>query len=136
MSGVGAASEPDTLAGKGLGAHAAGNDDDFERLRVVALDLLDLLDLLDTPAEERFDRITRIARELFDVPVAEINLIDDERQFTKSPQLPGRSPNLVRTESFCEVTIQQSDLVVVPDATRDERFAHRDPVTDERHIRF
>ncbi|MCS5720104.1 SpoIIE family protein phosphatase [Herbiconiux sp. CPCC 205763] len=117
----------------GLGAHETGDHDDFERLRVAAVERLDLLD---TPAEERFDRITRIARELFDVPMAAINLIDDERQFTKSPQIPGRSPNLVRTESFCEVTIEQPDMVVVPDATRDERFAHRHPVTDERHVRF
>ncbi|MFB2598078.1 PP2C family protein-serine/threonine phosphatase [Herbiconiux sp. P17] len=117
----------------GLGAHETGIDDDFERLRVAAVERLDLLD---TPAEERFDRITRIARELFDVPVAEINLIDDERQFTKSPHLPGKATSIARIDSFCEVTVQQPDIVVVPDATEDERFAHRSPVTDERHVRF
>jgi hypothetical protein len=117
----------------GLGAHETGNDDDFERLRV---DAVERLDLLDTPAEERFDRITRIAREIFDVPVAEINLIDETRQFTKSPQLPGKPTAIARVDSFCDVTVQQRDLVVVPDATQDERFAQRSPVTDERHVRF
>jgi hypothetical protein len=117
----------------GTGVHGAGYDDEFERLRVAAVERLDLLD---TPPEERFDRITRIARELFDVPVAEINLIDDERQFTKSPQLPGKATAIARIDSFCSVTVQQPDMIVVPDATQDDRFAQRSPVTDERHVRF
>lgn len=117
----------------GLGAQETRIDDDFERLRVAAVERLDLLD---TPAEERFDRITRIARELFDVPVAEINLIDDERQFTKSPHLPGKATSIARIDSFCEITVRQPDIVVVPDATKDARFSDRSPVSDERHVRF
>ncbi|MCS5733831.1 PP2C family protein-serine/threonine phosphatase [Herbiconiux daphne] len=114
--------------------HTNGTADDrFERLRVAAVERLDLLD---TPAEERFDRITRIARELFDVPVAEINLIDDERQFTKSPQPGGVVQNTLRTDSFCDVTIQRPEMLVVPDATQDDRFASRVTVTGERHVRF
>lgn len=104
-----------------------------EHLRLAAVDELELLD---TPGEERFDRITRIARELFGVPVVEINLLDENRQFTKSPQIPGQSPYAPRSESFCDITIQGTDLLVVPDATADERFAHRTTVTGERHIRF
>ncbi|MFB2556976.1 PP2C family protein-serine/threonine phosphatase [Herbiconiux liangxiaofengii] len=109
------------------------SDDRLERLRVAAVESLSLLD---TPAEERFDRITRIARELFGVPVAEINLLDDTRQFTKSPQRPGISPISDRTQSFCDVAIQQPDVLVVPDATEDDRFSWRSTVTGERHIRF
>ncbi|MDO9398506.1 MAG: SpoIIE family protein phosphatase [Herbiconiux sp.] len=105
----------------------------FERLRVEAVERLNLLD---TPSEERFDRITRIARELFGVPVAEINLIDDSRQFTKSPQAPGAELNSRRVDSFCDVAIQRPEVLVVRDATQDERFARRTTVTGERHIRF
>ncbi|MET0843098.1 MAG: SpoIIE family protein phosphatase [Mycetocola sp.] len=104
-----------------------------ERMRIAAVEELDLLD---TPPEERFDRITRIAQQLFDVPVVEINLLDENRQFTKSPQTPGHSPNSPRSESFCDITIQEQGLLVVPDATADARFAHRDTVTGPRHIRF
>ena len=89
-----------------------------------------------TPPEERFDRITRLAREVFGVPVAEINLIGESLQFTKSPQAPGDDPTSPRSESFCDVTIQSPETLVVIDATRDERFAHRTTVTGERHIRF
>ncbi|HCC83092.1 MAG TPA: GGDEF domain-containing protein, partial [Methylophaga sp.] len=35
---------------------------------------------MDTPAEQRFDRITRLAKRMFDVPIALITLLDDERQ--------------------------------------------------------
>ena len=107
--------------------------DRFEKLR---LEAVDRLELLDTPAEERFDRITRIARELFHVPVAEINLLDDSRQFTKSPQRAGESPNSDRSQSFCDIAIQRPESLVVTDATQDERFASRTTVTGERHIRF
>lgn len=109
------------------------DDHGFEDLRVAAVERLNLLD---TPGEERFDRITRIARELFGVPVAEINLIDETRQFTKSPQPQGVSVISDRSQSFCDIAIQRPDLLVVPDATQDERFAERTTVTGSRHIRF
>jgi sigma-B regulation protein RsbU (phosphoserine phosphatase) len=105
----------------------------FERLRVAALERLNLFD---TPGEERFDRITRIARELFGVPVAEINFLNDEQQFTKSPQPRGAELFSPLASSFCEVTIRRPETLVVEDATKDERFASRDTVTGPRHIRF
>jgi sigma-B regulation protein RsbU (phosphoserine phosphatase) len=104
-----------------------------EDQRLVALGRLELML---TPPEERFDRITRLAREVFGVPVAEINLIGESVQFTKSPQAPGDDPLSVRSESFCDVTIQSPETLVVTDATRDDRFASRTTVTGERHIRF
>ena len=42
------------------------------------------LNILDTDAEERYDRVTRLARRLFNVPIAQISLIDEERQWFKS----------------------------------------------------
>jgi sigma-B regulation protein RsbU (phosphoserine phosphatase) len=89
-----------------------------------------------TPPEERFDRITRMARAMFDVPIAEINLIGESVQFTKSPQPPGVETLSERSQSFCDIAIQSPDTLVVADATKDERFAHRTTVTGERHIRF
>ena len=47
---------------------------------------LHALQVLDTPAEERFDRITRLAKRLLDVPIALISLVDAERQWFKSRQ--------------------------------------------------
>jgi sigma-B regulation protein RsbU (phosphoserine phosphatase) len=104
-----------------------------ERLRLAALNDVHLVD---TPPEERFDRITRLARQIFDVPIAQINLLGEFEQFTKSSQpagLPARRPV---NESFCSTTIQTPGLLVVPDATQDERFAGRPSVTGAHHIRF
>jgi serine phosphatase RsbU (regulator of sigma subunit) len=102
-----------------------------ERLRQV-----ERLDIVGTPPEERFDRITRLARELFGVPVAEINFIDAEHQFTKSPQAPGATVAIPREESFCNTAIRSPEMLVVDDATRDERFARHRVVTGPRHVRF
>jgi sigma-B regulation protein RsbU (phosphoserine phosphatase) len=89
-----------------------------------------------TGAEERFDRITRMAKQLFGVPIAEINFIDQDHQFTKSPQAPGGPSFGPRADSFCDVVVQQPDIIVVPDALEDARFAHRGSVTGAPHIRF
>lgn len=94
------------------------------------------LEIIGSPPEERFDRITRLAREIFDMPVAEINFLDEDTQFTKSPYYPDATQYTPRPESFCDVTVQQPDLIVVPDATKDDRFSSRTTVTGPRHIRF
>ncbi len=42
------------------------------------------LNILDTPAEERFDRLTRLAKRMFGVPIALVSLVDEDRQWFKS----------------------------------------------------
>ena len=54
---------------------------------------------MDSSPEERFDRITRTAKELFNVPVATLNLLDDHRVLAKSTQGPARK-EMDRRESF------------------------------------
>lgn len=70
------------MMGNFPGTDAAGV---LERERVGALAAMHLMD---SPSEERFDRITRLARELFEVPVAAVTLLDEERLLSKSPQVP------------------------------------------------
>lgn len=93
------------------------------------------LDLLDTPAEERFDRLTRLACRAFGVPIAAINLIDAERAWMKSRQ--GLAVcEVPRAHSFCAHGILQSAPLVVPDASQDPRF-HDNPFVDgAAHLRF
>lgn len=94
--------------------------------------------ILDTPPEERFDRVTRLARRLFDVDEALVNLIDRERQWTKSTSLgPQGNGNVVpRDESFCTTAILHPEGIVVEDATLDDRFKHNPNVTGTDHVRF
>ncbi|MEK6295963.1 MAG: GGDEF domain-containing protein, partial [Paraburkholderia tropica] len=48
------------------------------------VEILRSFQLLDTQPEERFDRITRLARRLFNVPIAAVTLVDTRRQWFKS----------------------------------------------------
>lgn len=93
------------------------------------------LGLLDTPAEERFDRITRLARVLFDVPIALISLVDADRQWFKS-RSGLDAEQTPREISFCGHAILGSDLFEIPDATRDERFRDNPLVAGEPDLRF
>ncbi len=47
------------------------------------LQQLHALNLLHTPAEERFDRLTRLARRLFNAPVALVSLLEEDHQWFK-----------------------------------------------------
>jgi PAS domain S-box-containing protein len=91
--------------------------------------------ILDTPPEERFDRITRLARKLFDVPIALITLVDAERQWFKSCQ-GLRVRETPRDISFCGHAILSQEGLVVPDTLLDERFADNPMVLGEAGIRF
>lgn len=94
------------------------------------------LGILDTPAEERFDRLTRLATRLFDVPMALISIIDKDRQWFKSCTGLCDVSETPRSISFCGHAILSADAMVVPDALKDKRFADNPLVTGEPYIRF
>ena len=96
---------------------------------------LEQYDVLDAPPTEAFDRITRLATRLFDVPVALVNFIDQEEQWCLSTcGLDMRRTSL--EASFCVHTIDQKGVMVIEDATEDDRFADNPLVTGKPHIRF
>ena len=101
------------------------------------LEALHALRLLDTPPEPRFDRLTRLAASLFDVQTALISLIDTDRQWFKS-RVGMDQCETPREDAFCNVAIRlpAASLMVVPDATRDARFADNPHVTGPDHVRF
>jgi hypothetical protein len=112
----------------------AGADDEAqcEAARLVALESYDILD---TPGEEAFDRITRLARNVFSVPIAAVTFIDGHRQWFKSRQGVDEHQTC-KADSFCNVAIRQNDVLVVPDALTDPRFAETGLVVGPPHIRF
>jgi phosphoribosyl 1,2-cyclic phosphodiesterase len=99
------------------------------------LDALRGLAVLDTPAEDRFDRITRIAASMFDAPIALVSLIDEKRQWFKSCiGLDVRETS--REQAFCAHAVYERKDVVVADTLLDERFADNPLVRQEPRIRF
>jgi diguanylate cyclase (GGDEF)-like protein len=111
------------------GAAAALAESESERLAA-----LDRLDVLDTPREEAFDRIARLARKVFNVPMAAVSFIDAHRQWYKANDglVGDQHP---REHSFCRHLVETGKALVVPDATKDERFAESPFVTGSG-IRF
>lgn len=105
---------------------------DDERSR---LEALWALGVLDTPAEERFDRLTRVARRLFDVPIALVSLVDEHRQWFKS-RAGLELTETPRDISFCGHAILDDVPLVVPNALEDERFFDNPLVCGEPGVRF
>lgn len=93
------------------------------------------LDILDTPPEERFDRITRLARSVFNTPVALVSLLDSDRQWFKS-NLGLDASETPRCVAICDHAIRETSHLVITDLARDERFAHNPLVTEDPHLRF
>lgn len=92
-------------------------------------------EVLDTVPEALFDDLTELAARICEAPIALISLVDEKRQWFKSKI--GTSVNETsRDVSFCAHAIKQSELFIVPDATKDERFANNPLVTSDPKIRF
>ena len=102
---------------------------------VERLNTLYSLELLDSKPEERFDRITRLAKRIFQVPIALVSIVDRDRQWFKSCVGLDASET-PREISFCGHSILGRDVLVVTNATEDQRFADNPLVTGEPHIRF
>ena len=111
---------------------SASPEQDAERARVA---VVHALQLLDTPAEARFDRITRMAQVVFDVPMAAISLIDNERQWFKSERGLGLA-EVPRTDSFCVNTLTASGPFIIEDMHQDPRFSRHPLVQGAPNIRF
>jgi len=114
---------------------------DNERLR---LETLRNLNILDTLQEERFDCITRMVQETFYVPMVFISLVDENRQWFKSSQwacglTPASAPSEAdRETSFCGHAINNGhdDILLIPNALDDDRFAENPVVTGPMGVRF
>ncbi len=96
---------------------------------------LDRYDILDTPCEEAFDRITRLTRRIFDVPMSTVTLIDGHRQWFKSRQ-GIEACETERGPALCNIVVRQSRALIVPDTLADGRFAANPLVIGEPRIRF
>ena len=93
------------------------------------------LRLLDSAPEERFDRITRLAKRIFGVQICLISLVDSHRQWFKSKQ-GLEACETPREISFCGHAILNEEPLIVGDASRDARFADNPLVTGPPFLRF
>lgn len=101
----------------------------------IRLASLRALGLLDTPLEERFERVTRLAKVIFAVPATAITLVDKDRLWFKSRQGLAMT-EMAREHAFCTQTVAQASFLVVEDASKDPRFCDNPMVVDTPNVRF
>lgn len=93
------------------------------------------LNILDTPRDDRFDRFTRLAARIFDIPIALISLVDENRQWFKSVE-GFEGTETPREFSFCAHAILGDGVFEVRNSRRDSRFRDNPLVLGQPHIRY
>ncbi len=91
--------------------------------------------VLDTEAEATYDDLTAIAAHICGAKTAVVSFVDVTRQWFKS-KVGLDDTEHPREISFCAHAILQSEVMVIPDAHKDERFASNPLVTGDPYIRF
>lgn len=99
------------------------------------LSALEKYDVLDTPSEEAFDRITRLAARVFDVPMSTITFLDGHRQWFKS-RLGVEACETEKSPAFCRIAVELGDPLVVADTLADPRFKDNPFVLGPPYLRF
>jgi diguanylate cyclase (GGDEF)-like protein/PAS domain S-box-containing protein len=122
------AERPEHETPRRLGAPRPG----FEAARLTALHATRLLD---SEPEEMFDRVTRLASSVLNMPIALISLVDEKRQWFKS-RCGLATPETPRELAFCAYTILADAPMVISDTWNDPRFAAHPLVTGDPKIRF
>ncbi|RYY34958.1 MAG: GAF domain-containing sensor histidine kinase [Sphingobacteriaceae bacterium] len=100
------------------------------------LEALQSYNIFDTAEEKDFDALTALASAICKVPIALITFIDEKRQHFKSHHGTDFTENM-RDLSFCTHAIASGDdIMIVPDASLDERFADNPMVTGPTQVAF
>jgi adenylate cyclase len=109
----------------------SGSNKEMERLAV-----LRDYEILGSRDELAYDEIAELAAQVCQCPAAVINFLDDKSVWAKCRYgLPPRGP-IPRELSLCTTTASGSDLVVIPDLTKDESSAQLPGVTGKPYLRF
>lgn len=94
-----------------------------------------IVDVFYTPLEERFERITRLARRSLNVPVAAITCMSPDKQWFKS--VAGWAvTELPVSHSLCPLTLEENRICVINDTQADSRVANHPLVIRKPNFRF
>ena len=99
------------------------------------LDAVELYDLIERGSDRILNDLTRLAAAICETPISLVTFVREDRQ----DHMAGTGMELgstSRDEAFCAHALDLDDLLVVEDATVDERFADNPFVVDDPSIRF
>lgn len=105
-------------------------ENDDERLKK-----LNSYQILDTPSETDYDELVQLASQICNVPISLMTLVDKDRQWFKA-SVGLNVSETPREISFCGHAINENNLFIVEDASKDERFSDNPLVTSDPNIRF
>lgn len=100
---------------------------------VTRLEVLRKLNLLDTPPSEAFDRITRMAAQMFRLPIAAVSLTDSDRQWFKS-RVGVDHTSIPRFKAPCGEVADQSTMLIIGDLRTSEWY--QDSILAGSGVRF
>lgn len=117
---------------------SAGNrisDELHPSIETERLETLSSYQIMDSEPEDAFDRVTRLAADIFSAPMASITFIDDSREWFKSA-VGLTDPHIDRPDSLCTEMIEGREPVVVEDAAKEPHFARSPLVSGDPSVRF
>lgn len=91
--------------------------------------------IIDTLREKEFDAITKMAARICNTPISLVNLIDNERQWSKSTYGIDLD-EMPKDEGICQNTIMEDELLEVENLLEDERFKEKFYVKEDPNLRF
>lgn len=100
------------------------------------------LHLLGSEPEERFSRITRMARQVFGVPMAAVSLIDRDCQWFKQNDGLDLAGTVPREQTICRATIARvymnvdEPALIIEDARQEPDFCELPAIKAEGGVRF
>jgi PAS domain S-box-containing protein len=88
------------------------------------LSILRQYEVLDTQPEKALDDLTAMAAEICGTPIAVLSIVDEKRTWFKAKfGIPCARTEMPNELSFCALAIEHTDLLIIPDATKDPRYS-------------
>jgi sigma-B regulation protein RsbU (phosphoserine phosphatase) len=113
-----------------------GRDASPRAVEAARIEAVRRYDILDTPPDGAFDRIARLAARWFDVPVATVTIVDEDRIWFKATHGLDGVTQIGRDPGLCGSAVLADDTYVVTDALSDPRACDNPLVTGELGVRF